>query len=43
MTSDGKATTFVTGADAFIGTELVKALTAAGHPVFGLAQSAEAA
>jgi nucleoside-diphosphate-sugar epimerase len=43
MTGDARATTFVTGAAGFIGTELVKVLTARGHRVFGLAQGAEAA
>ena len=43
MTGDARATTFVTGAAGFIGTELVKILVARGHQVFGLAQSMEAA
>ncbi len=43
MTGDARATTFVTGADGFIGLELVKVLVARGHQVFGLAQCAEAA
>ena len=38
-----KATTFVTGADGFVGTELLKALVADGHRVLGLAPSLEAA
>ena len=38
-----KATTFVTGADGFVGTELLKVLVADGHRVFGLAPSLEAA
>ena len=38
-----KATTFVTGADGFFGTELLKVLVADGHRVFGLAPSLEAA
>jgi nucleoside-diphosphate-sugar epimerase len=43
MTGDARPTTFVTGAAGFIGTELVKALMALGHQVFGLARCAEAA
>src|SRR5688572_2178042 len=43
MTGDTRATTFVTGADGFIGLELVKVLVARGHQVFGLAQCAQAA
>ena len=36
-------TTFVTGADGFIGTALVRVLLARGHEVYGLTPSAEAA
>jgi nucleoside-diphosphate-sugar epimerase len=43
MTRDTRATAFVTGAAGFLGVELVKVLVARGHPVFGLAQCAEAA
>jgi nucleoside-diphosphate-sugar epimerase len=43
MPGDARATTFVTEADGFIGTELVKVLMARGHQVFGLAQCPEAA
>ena len=43
MAGDAVATTFITGADGFIGTELVKVLVARGHQVFGLAASPEAA
>jgi nucleoside-diphosphate-sugar epimerase len=43
MAGDARATTFVTGAAGFIGTELVKVLVAGGHQVFGLVQSVEAA
>jgi nucleoside-diphosphate-sugar epimerase len=43
MTRESVATAFITGAGGFIGTELVKALIARGHEVFGLAPSAEAA
>jgi nucleoside-diphosphate-sugar epimerase len=43
MTGDAPATTFVTGAAGFIGTELVKVLIAHGHQVFGLVQGQEAA
>jgi hypothetical protein len=43
MAVDAGATTFVTGAAGFIGTELVKGLVARGHRVFGLTPSMEAA
>jgi NADPH:quinone reductase-like Zn-dependent oxidoreductase len=44
MTVDAAAaTTFVTGAAGFIGTELVRILVARGHRVFGLTQSVEGA
>jgi len=43
MTGDTAATIFVTGADGFLGTELVKMLAARGHPVLGLTQSVEGA
>jgi nucleoside-diphosphate-sugar epimerase len=43
MATNGKATTFITGADGFIGTELVRVLVARGHQVFGLTRSVEAA
>lgn len=43
MAADRATTAFVTGADGFIGIELVKVLAARGHRVFGLAQSMEAA
>jgi nucleoside-diphosphate-sugar epimerase len=43
MADDGAATTFITGAAGFIGTELVRVLMARGHQVFGLTQSVEAA
>ena len=42
MAGDPGVTAFVTGADGFIGMELVKVLVAAGHQVFGLAGSADA-
>ena len=43
MGGNAGATAFVTGAAGFMRTELVKFLTARGHRVFGLAQSADAA
>jgi nucleoside-diphosphate-sugar epimerase len=43
MTRDSRATSFVTGAAGFIGTELVKTLVAQGHHVVGLAPSPDAA
>jgi nucleoside-diphosphate-sugar epimerase len=43
MTDATTATTFVTGAAGFIGTELVRILRARGHEVYGLTTSAEAA
>ncbi len=43
MTNAQPATAFVTEADGFIGTELVKVLVAAGHQVFGQTRSIEAA
>ena len=43
MARQKKATAFVTGADGFFGTELLKVLVANGHRVFGLAPSLEAA
>ena len=43
MAGDARPTTFVTGAAGFIGTELIKALMALGHQVFGLTRCAEAA
>ena len=43
MATDTRATTFVTGAAGFIGSELVKLLVARHHRVFGLANSVEAA
>jgi nucleoside-diphosphate-sugar epimerase len=43
MGNDAAATTFITAADGFIGTELVKVLTSRGHHVLGLVESVEAA
>jgi nucleoside-diphosphate-sugar epimerase len=43
MATDTRATTFVTGAAGFIGSELVKVLVARRHHVFGLTDSLEAA
>ena len=43
MVTDRQATTFVTGAAGFIGSELVKVLVARRHRVFGLADSVDAA
>jgi len=43
MPGETKSTAFVTGAGGFIGTELIKALVADGHPVIGLVRSLEAA
>lgn len=43
MAAGASATTFLTEADGFIGTALVKVLVAQGHPVFGLTKSLEAA
>jgi len=43
MTGDRPATTFITGAAGFIGTELIKVLKARGHEVYGLTWSLDAA
>jgi uncharacterized protein len=43
MPGDAVATTFITGADGFIGIELIKVLSAGGHQVFGLTRSIEGA
>jgi len=43
MAIDTRATTFVTGAAGFIGSELVKVLVARRHQVLGLTESVEAA
>jgi NAD dependent epimerase/dehydratase family len=43
MANDTRATTYVTGAAGFIGSDLVKLLVARRHRVFGLADSVEAA
>ena len=43
MAGHTRAVAFITGADGFIGTELVKILVARSHQVFGLAPSVAAA
>jgi len=43
MDGDARATSFVTGAAGFLGTELIKVLVANGHPVVGLTPSPDAA
>jgi nucleoside-diphosphate-sugar epimerase len=43
MAGTGRATTFVTGADGFIGTQLVKLLVSRGHRVLALTHSVEGA
>ena len=43
MADDARQTAFVTGADGFLGAELLKALVARGHQVFALTPSAETA
>ncbi len=43
MTADARPTTFVTGAAGFIGSELIRILTANGHRVSGLVRTADAA
>ena len=43
MAAGRPTTTFITGADGFIGTELIKALRARRHEVFGLVWSLDAA
>jgi len=43
MAGDRLATTFITGAEGFIGTELIKVLKARRHEVFGLTWSLDAA
>jgi nucleoside-diphosphate-sugar epimerase len=43
MAREAMATAFITGAAGFIGSELIKVLTARGHQVFGLADSEQAA
>ena len=37
------ATAFITGADGFVGTALIRVLRGLGHPVFALARSSDAA
>jgi nucleoside-diphosphate-sugar epimerase len=43
MADDGRPTAFVSGADGFLGAELVKALVTRGHRVFALTRSIETA
>ena len=43
MADEARATTFVTGSDGFLGTELVKLLVSRGHRVLALTPSAEGA
>lgn len=43
MAGDARATTFVTGSDGFLGTELVKLMVSRGHRVFALTRSVEGA
>jgi nucleoside-diphosphate-sugar epimerase len=43
MADDARPTAFVSGADDFLGAELVKALVARGHQVFALTRSVETA
>jgi len=43
MAGDQRATTFITGAAGFVGTELTRILVSGGHQVVGLVQSADAA
>ena len=43
MAGNARATTFVTGSDGFLGTELVKLLVSRGHRVLALTRSAEGA
>ena len=43
MADDARATAFISGADGFLGAELLKGLVARGHQVFALTRSAETA
>jgi nucleoside-diphosphate-sugar epimerase len=43
MADDARPTAFVTGADGFLGNELLRALVARGHQVFALTRSTETA
>ena len=43
MAGNARATTFITGADGFLGTELVKLLVSRGHRVLALTRSVEGA
>jgi nucleoside-diphosphate-sugar epimerase len=43
MADDPRQTAFITGADGFLGAELLKALVAGGHQVFALTPSADTA